>query len=130
VLVDAAPLSCCFPPWSPSTSSTRRSGGSALSTAEVAGGVEALGPEGSPQRKLWRLIYVEGRTVVEVAARSFQPEIRLIQPPTLDEVFQLPLTPHGEVPLSPITANFGLNGFPSSLVLVLTATRCSPDSQG
>ena len=29
--------------------------------------------------------------------------IGLIQRPALDEVFQLPLTPHGKVPLSPIT---------------------------
>lgn len=32
------------------------------------------------------------------------PGIGLIQRPALDEVFQLPLTPHGEVPLSPITS--------------------------
>jgi RNA polymerase sigma-70 factor (ECF subfamily) len=39
----------------------------ALSRAELADAVEALGPAGSPQRELWRLMYVEDRTVAEVA---------------------------------------------------------------
>ena len=40
----------------------------ALSSAELADAVKALGPEGSPQRETWRLMYVEDRTVAEVAA--------------------------------------------------------------
>jgi RNA polymerase sigma-70 factor (ECF subfamily) len=39
----------------------------ALSRAELADAVEALGPEGSPHRETWRLMYVEERTVAEVA---------------------------------------------------------------
>jgi RNA polymerase sigma-70 factor (ECF subfamily) len=39
----------------------------ALSRAELAEAVKALGPEGSPQRETWRLMYVEDRTVAEVA---------------------------------------------------------------
>jgi RNA polymerase sigma-70 factor (ECF subfamily) len=39
----------------------------ALSRVELAGAVEALGPEGSPHRETWRLMYVEERTVAEVA---------------------------------------------------------------
>ncbi len=39
----------------------------ALSRAELADAVEALGPEGSPHRETWRLMYVEDRTVAEVA---------------------------------------------------------------
>ncbi|MEU8264341.1 sigma-70 family RNA polymerase sigma factor [Micromonospora sp. NPDC048999] len=39
----------------------------ALSRVELADAVEALGPEGSPQRETWRLMYVEDRTVAEVA---------------------------------------------------------------
>jgi RNA polymerase sigma-70 factor (ECF subfamily) len=38
-----------------------------LSRAELTDAVEALGPEGSPHRETWRLIYVEERTVAEVA---------------------------------------------------------------
>ncbi|HYY77876.1 MAG TPA: RNA polymerase sigma factor [Actinomycetes bacterium] len=40
----------------------------ALSRAELADAVKALGPEGGPQRETWRLMYVEDRTVAEVAA--------------------------------------------------------------
>jgi RNA polymerase sigma-70 factor (ECF subfamily) len=39
----------------------------ALSRAELAEAVAALGPEGSPHRETWRLMYVEERTVAEVA---------------------------------------------------------------
>ena len=39
----------------------------ALSRAEIADAVRALGPEGSPHRETWRLMYVEERTVAEVA---------------------------------------------------------------
>jgi RNA polymerase sigma-70 factor, ECF subfamily len=39
----------------------------ALSAAEVAAAVSALGPEGSAAREVWRLMYVEDRTVAEVA---------------------------------------------------------------
>jgi RNA polymerase sigma-70 factor, ECF subfamily len=39
----------------------------ALSRAELADAVKALGPEGGPQRETWRLMYVEDRTVAEVA---------------------------------------------------------------
>lgn len=39
----------------------------ALSRAQLADAVEALGPEGSPRRETWRLMYVEDRTVAEVA---------------------------------------------------------------
>jgi RNA polymerase sigma-70 factor (ECF subfamily) len=39
----------------------------ALSRAELADAVAALGPEGSPHRETWRLMYVEERTVAEVA---------------------------------------------------------------
>ena len=39
----------------------------AASTADLAEALEALGPEGSPHRETWRLMYVEDRTVAEVA---------------------------------------------------------------
>jgi RNA polymerase sigma-70 factor, ECF subfamily len=39
----------------------------ALSRAELAEAVAALGPEGSPHRETWRLMYVEERTVAEVS---------------------------------------------------------------
>ena len=39
----------------------------ALTRAEIAAAVEALGPDGSPHRETWRLIYVEGRPMAEVA---------------------------------------------------------------
>ncbi|MEV0808173.1 RNA polymerase sigma factor [Micromonospora sp. NPDC050200] len=40
----------------------------ALSRVELADALKALGPEGNPQRETWRLMYVEDRTVAEVAA--------------------------------------------------------------
>ena len=39
----------------------------ALSRAAIAEAVIALGPEGSPEREAWRLLYVEDRPVAEVA---------------------------------------------------------------
>jgi RNA polymerase sigma-70 factor, ECF subfamily len=39
----------------------------ALSRAELAGAVGALGPEGGAERETWRLMYVEDRPVAEVA---------------------------------------------------------------
>jgi RNA polymerase sigma-70 factor, ECF subfamily len=39
----------------------------ALSGAELARAVSALGPAGGVQREIWRLMYVEDRTVAEVA---------------------------------------------------------------
>jgi RNA polymerase sigma-70 factor (ECF subfamily) len=46
----------------------------ALSRAEVACAVSALGPEGGPSREIWRLMYVEDRSVAEVAALMGVPE--------------------------------------------------------
>src|SRR5579862_2135738 len=40
----------------------------ALSRCELAHAANALGPEGGPQRELWRLMYLEDRPVAEVAA--------------------------------------------------------------
>jgi RNA polymerase sigma-70 factor (ECF subfamily) len=45
----------------------------ALTRIEIAGALRALGPEGSPQRETWRLIYVEDRTVAEVAELTGVP---------------------------------------------------------
>jgi RNA polymerase sigma-70 factor (ECF subfamily) len=39
----------------------------ALSRADLAAAVEALGPAGGPEREVWRLLYVEDRPVAEVA---------------------------------------------------------------
>ena len=39
-----------------------------LSDAELARAVSALGPEGGPARETWRLMYVEDKSVAEVAA--------------------------------------------------------------
>ncbi|HTT55342.1 MAG TPA: sigma-70 family RNA polymerase sigma factor [Streptosporangiaceae bacterium] len=39
----------------------------ALSRAELAAAVSTLGPAGGPQREIWRLMYLEDRTVTEVA---------------------------------------------------------------
>ncbi|HEV3295503.1 MAG TPA: RNA polymerase sigma factor, partial [Streptosporangiaceae bacterium] len=39
----------------------------ALSRAELAAAVAALGPPGGPDREVWRLLYVEDRPVAEVA---------------------------------------------------------------
>jgi RNA polymerase sigma-70 factor, ECF subfamily len=46
----------------------------ALSRAELADAVSALGPEGSTEREVWRLMYVEDRPVAEVAALMGVPE--------------------------------------------------------
>jgi RNA polymerase sigma-70 factor (ECF subfamily) len=46
----------------------------AVSRAELAEAVTALGPEGSPEREVWRLMYVEDRTVTEVAGLMGVPE--------------------------------------------------------
>ncbi|GAA5039353.1 RNA polymerase sigma factor [Actinopolymorpha pittospori] len=46
----------------------------ALSRVELADAVEALGPEGSPQRETWRLMYVEDRPVAEVAELMGVPQ--------------------------------------------------------
>jgi RNA polymerase sigma-70 factor, ECF subfamily len=45
-----------------------------LSKAALADAVAALGPEGSPQRETWRLLYVEDRPVAEVAVLMGVPE--------------------------------------------------------
>jgi RNA polymerase sigma-70 factor (ECF subfamily) len=46
----------------------------ALSRAAIAEAVVALGPEGSPEREAWRLVYVEDRPVAEVARLMGVPE--------------------------------------------------------
>ena len=46
----------------------------AVSRAELAEAVAALGPEGSAAREVWRLMYVEDRTVAEVAELMGVPE--------------------------------------------------------
>ena len=46
----------------------------ALSQAELEEAVSALGPPGSPQREVWRLLYVEDRPVAEVAQLMGVPE--------------------------------------------------------
>ncbi|GIF98867.1 RNA polymerase sigma factor [Catellatospora citrea] len=46
----------------------------ALLRAELAEAVEALGPQDSPQRQTWRLMYVEDRPVAEVAELMGVPE--------------------------------------------------------
>jgi RNA polymerase sigma-70 factor (ECF subfamily) len=45
----------------------------ALSRLELADALKVLGPEGSPQRETWRLMYVEDRTVAEVAELTGVP---------------------------------------------------------
>ena len=45
-----------------------------MSRAELAEAVMALGPEGSTTRETWRLMYVEDRTVTEVACLMGVPE--------------------------------------------------------
>jgi RNA polymerase sigma-70 factor (ECF subfamily) len=45
-----------------------------VSRAELADAVGALGPEGGPQREVWQLMYVEDRTVAEVAELMGVPE--------------------------------------------------------
>jgi RNA polymerase sigma-70 factor, ECF subfamily len=39
----------------------------ALTRAELADAVEALGPPGAPEREVWRLVYLQDRPVAEVA---------------------------------------------------------------
>ncbi len=46
----------------------------AVSRAELAEAVRALGPEGSTAQEVWRLMYVEDRTVTEVAGLMGVPE--------------------------------------------------------
>jgi RNA polymerase sigma-70 factor (ECF subfamily) len=46
----------------------------ALSRAELAEAVSTLGPEGGAQREIWRLMYVEDRSVAEVAELMGVPE--------------------------------------------------------
>ncbi len=46
----------------------------ALSRAELAEAVRALGPQGSAMAEVWRLMYVEDRTVAEVADLMGVPE--------------------------------------------------------
>jgi RNA polymerase sigma-70 factor, ECF subfamily len=46
----------------------------ALSRAAIADAVGALGPEGCPEREVWRLVYVEDRPVAEVADLMGVPE--------------------------------------------------------
>jgi RNA polymerase sigma-70 factor (ECF subfamily) len=46
----------------------------ALSRADLADAVSVLGPEGGAQRETWRLMYVEDRTVAEVAELMGVPE--------------------------------------------------------
>jgi RNA polymerase sigma-70 factor, ECF subfamily len=46
----------------------------ALSRVDLAGAVAALGPEDSPDRRVWQLMYVEDRPVAEVADLMGIPE--------------------------------------------------------
>ncbi|HZC41426.1 MAG TPA: RNA polymerase sigma factor [Streptosporangiaceae bacterium] len=46
----------------------------AVCRAELAEAVRALGPEGSPAQEVWRLMYLEDRTVTEVAGLMGVPE--------------------------------------------------------
>jgi RNA polymerase sigma-70 factor (ECF subfamily) len=46
----------------------------AVLRAELAEAVSALGPAGSPNREVWRLMYVEDRPVAEVAKLMGVPE--------------------------------------------------------
>jgi RNA polymerase sigma-70 factor (ECF subfamily) len=46
----------------------------AVSRAELAAAVRALGPEGSVTQEVWRLMYVEDRPVTEVARLTGVPE--------------------------------------------------------
>jgi RNA polymerase sigma-70 factor (ECF subfamily) len=46
----------------------------AVSRAELADAVRVLGPAGGPQQQTWRLMYVEDRTVAEVAELMGVPE--------------------------------------------------------
>jgi len=46
----------------------------AVSRAELAAAVRALGPEGSTEQEVWRLMYLEDRPVTEVAGLMGVPE--------------------------------------------------------
>jgi RNA polymerase sigma-70 factor (ECF subfamily) len=46
----------------------------AVCRAEIAEAVRALGPEGSTMQEVWRLMYVEDRSITEVAALMGVPE--------------------------------------------------------
>jgi RNA polymerase sigma-70 factor (ECF subfamily) len=46
----------------------------AVSRAELAEALKALGPEGSTMQEVWRLMYVEDRTITEVAGLMGVPE--------------------------------------------------------
>ena len=46
----------------------------AADRADLAAAVEALGPAGAPDREVWRLLYVEDRSVAEVARLTGVPE--------------------------------------------------------
>jgi RNA polymerase sigma-70 factor, ECF subfamily len=46
----------------------------AVSRADLADAVATLGPEGSPDRRVWQLMYVEDRPVAEVAGLMGVPE--------------------------------------------------------
>jgi RNA polymerase sigma-70 factor, ECF subfamily len=46
----------------------------ALTRADLADAVEALGPPGAPERDVWRLVYEEDRPVAEVAELMGVPE--------------------------------------------------------
>jgi RNA polymerase sigma-70 factor (ECF subfamily) len=45
-----------------------------VSRADIDGAVGVLGPVGSPDREVWRLMYVEDRPVAEVAELMGVPE--------------------------------------------------------
>lgn len=47
---------------------------SAVSRVDLESAVAALGPPGSPEREVWRLLYLEDRPVAEVAALTGVPE--------------------------------------------------------
>ena len=49
-------------------------GAVATDRAELAAAVDALGPAGGADRELWRLLYVEDRSVADVARRLRIPE--------------------------------------------------------
>jgi RNA polymerase sigma-70 factor (ECF subfamily) len=44
-----------------------------LARAEIANAVAALGPEGSPERRVWQLMYIEDRPAAEVAELTGVP---------------------------------------------------------
>ncbi len=67
----SGPATVPLPEWTGGSS-----GDTADATAarvDLAGAVAALGPAGSPEREVWRLLYVEDRSVAEVAALTGLP---------------------------------------------------------